>query len=278
MHYSDYNSRIVDQVNDNLQEESEAWQWDLPVQKREGYENKYVLLDIKNPEKILTDQPRDVLVAINVFDVMARTDLSIAAQGACNLLKDRGRILILADRPIECRPVFGQFNDPDEFVIPWKQENKLVGVKVVKTEVLEQSLQGKSYQPLFNELKALTPAQRHLFLLYSFYENDGLCEFLQDLIKQLDYRTYHIEDTYINEVTQAFEEAGFKKMESGYRKESVVLPRQYFLSAKNTISSDLRNGGRLECLTLGNIPVGHTQVETTFHVMVFEKRADLISK
>ena len=100
--YSDY-------IHSTVQEEAK---------KVKKTKSAYKLLDLRNPDEA-SHNSQDCLMALNVVDVISRKHLRKITAGASKLLKNQGRVILLADRPLEMAPQFAELSRSEDFVFPW---------------------------------------------------------------------------------------------------------------------------------------------------------------
>lgn len=261
--YSDYVQKVVDAEVRNTSK-------------------RYRCVDIRNPPLDLFES-QDCLAAINVADVIGYDDLSKMAAGASKLVKSKGTVIFLADRPLESYALYDRFSKPDQFVFPWTVSSLGVddldrGVKVIAVDALRRIIGqwGEEYRAFFEKMIALTPLQRRYFFVNAFFSKTKLCEFLQYLTDDI-CASYDRVALYEESVTSAFESHGFTTVQSGYLEKSTFVNSNdlFYQTASgmphNTITYDPRTGGVCVCTVTAGVPRGKTKVNAAFHALVFKK-------
>lgn len=236
---------------------------------------EYLQLDATCLSKTLAAASESNIVAINVFDTIARNKLDDVVKETHTVLRNGGKLVVLCDMPFNQSPLFEKYSTKDNFVMPYREGNNL-GVTIVSKKALIQNAQ-KLDQPFvqfIQKLVEMPPSETTEFLFLILKHKLSLIKILESICEPKDYVRIDHKQSYIDDLTDAFKSHGGFDIQLNDYKESEVYTWGTVKKHPhiNVVGSDLRMPEDIYGGINPTLEENKLLIKTVFHVLIAKKQ------
>lgn len=240
--------------------------------------SRAICVDATRMEEQLEKSSREHIIALCVFDLIARRDLDKTVAGLHHTLQEKGNVIIISDLPFDPEALQQKFQD--KFVFPYISEHSL-GIKAVDISEVKKAARDIAFQPFMEFIDTLlsySPTHRFHFLFLLCAKDPHFSKLLNEMCPSESYETAENSASFIADLESAFKRhGGFKILENGYRQTVVEVEGRLEDDANrrivNNASFDLRRPSPLQFYWDFNIPNDTVRLTSTFYVFVAEKKS-----